>query len=259
MDLTLQERRSAILELLHHSGKVRVAELAARFGVSEVSIRSDLADLEGQGALSRVHGGAVSSYTSYYNMSLAQRSGSNREEKRQIAETIAAMIHDNCSVIMNAGTTTLAVMEQLVDKKGVTIITNSIVLALEAAKHANLRVVLLGGSVNAEYQYVYGDTASEQLRAYYADYLVLSADGIDAENGVSTYYDEEAALCSQMLSQARTVIAALDFTKIGRVALRTIAPIDRVEYLVTNARAPHELVAELKERGVQVILSGNGK
>ena len=149
MELTLRERRSAILELLHHSGRVRVAELAARFGVSEVSIRSDLAELEEQGALSRVHGGAVSSYTSYYNMSLAQRSGSNREEKRQIAATVADMIRDNCSVMMNAGTTTLAVMEQLADNKGVTIITNSIVLALEAAKHPNLRVVLLGGNVNA--------------------------------------------------------------------------------------------------------------
>lgn len=88
---------------------------------------------------------------------------------------------------------------------------------------------------------------------------MLSADGIDAENGVSTYYDEEAPLCSQMLTQARTVIAALDFTKIGRVALRAIAPIDRVEYLVTNACAPRDPIAELKERGVRVLLSEDGK
>ena len=91
------------------------------------------------------------------------------------------------------------------------------------------------------------------------NYWTNSGFEVDAENGVSTYYDEEAPLCSQMLTQARTVIAALDFTKIGRVALRAIASIDRVEYLVTNACAPRDPIAELKERGVRVLLSEDGK
>ncbi|MDD2362010.1 MAG: DeoR/GlpR family DNA-binding transcription regulator [Oscillospiraceae bacterium] len=255
IDITLQERRSRILEMLHNSGKVRVNELSALFKVSEVSIRNDLTELENQGLLSRVHGGAVSSYNSYYNMSLAQRSNTNRKEKEEIAVKISDMIHDNQSVMMNAGTTTLAVMNKLTRKSGITIITNSIVLALEGAKHKNLNIILLGGDVDYEYQFVYGTIALKQLNEFYVDNLILSADGIDAENGISTYYYQEAEICRQMIKQSKTVIAALDYTKIGRMTLRSIADAGSVNYVVTNANASEQVLNELKDKGINIVIA----
>lgn len=249
-NLSLTERRQHILDMLHESGRVQVTELSEIFGVSEVSIRNDLAELESKGLLSRVHGGAVSNYDPYYNMSLAQRSNTNRTEKEEIAEKVAEKIADNSTVMMNAGTTTLAVMRHLKDKQNVKIVTNSIVLALEGAKYPNLKISLLGGDVNAEYQFVYGTRTLSQLDEYSVDVLVLSADGADAEGGITTYYDNEADICKKMLSRAKKVIVALDYTKIGKVTYRKIADIDKIDIIITNEGAHG--IKSIKERNVDI-------
>ena len=134
--LSLQERHQKILDMLNNQGEVRVNELSRIFEGSEVCIRNDLSELEGKGMLSRVHGGAVSTYEPYYNMSLRQRSNTNKEEKDKIAAKIADMIQDNQAVMMNAGTTPLAVMRKLTNKNNITIITNSIWLL----KVQNIRI-----------------------------------------------------------------------------------------------------------------------
>ncbi len=253
---TLQERQARILELLSNTGEVRVNELSRLFEVSEVCIRNDLSELESKGMLSRVHGGAISTYEPYYNMSLAQRSNTNKEEKDAIALTIADMIHDNQAVMMNAGTTPLAVMRRLTGKKNITIITNSIVLALEGAKYKCFKIILLGGDVDAEYQYVHGTLTLSQLDRYYADKFILSADGIDAESGISTYYDQEADVCRKMMQHAKTTVAALDHSKIGRVALCNIASAGEVDCVVTNPGASGKRLDALRSCGVKILLSG---
>lgn len=205
--------------------------------------------------LSRVHGGAISTYEPYYNMSLAQRSNTNKEEKDQIAAKIADMIHDNQSIMMNAGTTTLAVMRRLVNKNNITIITNSIVLALEGAKYNKFKIILLGGDVAYEYQYVYGTLTISELDKYYADKFILSADGIDANGGISTYYDQEADVCRKMIEHSKTTIAALDHTKIGRTTLRNIAAVNEINCLVTNSNASKSALKELKACDIKVVLA----
>ena len=254
-ELTLQERRDRILDILHTEGKVRVAALSALFNVSEVSIRNDLAELEGKGLLSRVHGGAVSSYSSYYHMSLAQRSNTNKKDKDAIADVVANMVGDHQTVMMNAGTTTLAVMRKLAEKQDITIVTNSVVLALEGAKYSNLRIVLLGGHVDYEYQFVYGTLTLKQLKEFYADCFILSVDGVDVNGGISTYYDHEADICRQMIAQCKTVIAAADHTKIGRITFRKIADIDSVDCVVTNNLADKEIAGALEKKGLKIVFS----
>lgn len=251
-ELTATERRRRILELLQLNGRVKVNELSAMFGVSEVSIRTDLSEMEEKGLLSRVHGGAVNSYDSYYNMSFAQRSNTNKAEKEKIAVRIAQMIHDNQSVMMNAGTTTLAVMQQLKNKQNITIVTNSIVLALEGAKYSNFHVVLLGGSVNYDYQFVYGTATVEQLRDYCADVLILSADGADPSGGISTYYEQEVSICREMMCRSKKVIAALDHTKIGHTAFKKIADISSVDCMVTD-KIKKEICEEFLQMGIEVV------
>ena len=258
-DLSLTDRRARILELLRTNGKVKVSELSARFDVSEVCIRNDLTELENEGQLARVHGGAVSSYSSYYHMSLAQRLNTNRGGKESIANTIADMVRDHQTVIMNAGTTTLEVMRKLAKKKEITIVTNSVVLALEGAKHKNLHIILLGGEVDYEYQYVYGTITMKQLRDFYADWLILSVDGIDAKFGLSTYYDKEADISRQMIDQAKQTVAAADHTKIGRVTFCNIAKANAVDCVVTTPEADQDVIRELENEGIQIIYSGRSE
>ena len=249
------ERRQKIVELVNSRGRIKVGELARIFDISEVSVRTDLADLEAKGLLSRIHGGAVSSYKTYYNMDMQQRLLANRESKERIAIQVASMIKENDTIMLNAGTTTLAIFRQIPSNLVLSIVTNSIAIALEAAANPNFNVVLLGGSVNAKYQFVYGDTANTQLRRYHADKLILSVDGVSVDAGFTTYYDREAELDRLMFAASATRIVAADSSKLGRTAFAHISPVSSADYLVTNMDSSTEdEAAELKDAVSNLIL-----
>lgn len=229
------ERKQKILEILNRDGRVRVNELSALFEISEVTIRIDLADLEAKGLLSRVHGGAVSSYKSYYNMNMQQRLSANQEQKQSIAKHIVEMIEEYDTIMLNSGTTTLTVFRMFPVNMNLSIVTNSVAIALEAGNNPNFNVVLLGGSVNSRHQFIYGDDALAQLEKYHADKLILSVDGITADNGLTTFYNQEVELDRIMLSHSATRIVAADSTKLGRTAFARISDTGEADYIITNA------------------------
>ena len=146
--LTTDERRDDILSLIRTKGKVRVAELSKRYGISEVSIRRDLEQLELSGHLSRVHGGAVGINKLYVNMDLAERHKTNSVSKKRLAKALAALIEDNDTIMMNSGTTLSYVLHAIQGKKNVTIVTNSIQNAMEASLFPSFNVILLGGEMD---------------------------------------------------------------------------------------------------------------
>lgn len=228
------ERRQKILEILHRTGRVRVNELSSLFDISEVSIRMDLADLEAKGLLSRVHGGAVSSYKTYYNMDMQQRLTANQEQKSAIAAHIVGMIEENDTIMMNAGTTNLIIFRKIPASMNLSIVTNSVAIALEAGSNPNFNVVLLGGAVNSRHQFIYGEDAIAQLGKYHADKLILSVDGITAANGLTTFYNHEVELARVMLGHAATRIIAADSMKLGRTAFAKIADLQDADYIITN-------------------------
>lgn len=251
--ITVAERRNQIIELLNENGRVNVNDLSKSFGVSSVVVRADLAELEKAGMLSRVHGGAVTNYKSYYDMSLIQRLNTNSKEKMYIAEKVDRLIKDNDTLMMNAGTTPLFVMRQIKDKK-VTIVTNSIALALEGAKNKNFRIILLGGDVDSDYQFTYGVNVIKSLEQYNADLLILSVDGVDENKGISTFYYQEAEICRKMIKNSNRTIVVADHSKIGRNAFTGIDGISRVDTIVTSYNADSEYVAGLRQKGIDVIM-----
>jgi DeoR/GlpR family transcriptional regulator of sugar metabolism len=220
--MNIGERKEKILELLNKHGEVKVSDLSRDFGISSITIRSDLADLEDKGILFRTHGGAVNSYKSYCDMDLQQRLGTNYKAKQLIAKHAINTLKDHDTVMFNSGTTTLSVFRAIPPHLHLNIVTNSITIALEASGNPNYNVVLLGGLVNAKYQFVYGDDAINQLKNYHADKLFLSVDGISAHSGLTTYYDREAEVARLMLAQSNTKIIVADSSKIGRTAFVNI-------------------------------------
>lgn len=245
------ERKQKILEILNRDGKVRVNELSALFQISDVTIRMDLADLEAKGLLSRVHGGAVSSYKTYYNMNMQQRLSANQDQKEAIARHIVEMIDENDTIMLNAGTTTLTVFRMIPPKINLSIVTNSVAIALEAGANPNFNVVLLGGVINAKHQFVYGDDAIAQLEKYHADKLILSVDGITPANGLTTFYNQEVELDRVMLTRSATKIIAADATKLGRTAFARIADISAADYIVTNSESTTPEETEVLRQSVQ--------
>ncbi len=252
MQLTLTERRNKIIELINEKGRVSVNELSKLFNISVVVIRADLSELEKQGLLARVHGGAITSYKSYYNMNLMQRLNTNTIEKSAIAKRISESVKDSDTLIMNAGTTPIYVMRAICDKK-VTIVTNSIALALEGAPNPNFKIILLGGDVDSNYQFTYGGSALNELDRYTADMFILSVDGIDLNNGISTFYHHEAEICRSMMNRCRRTVVVGDHSKIGRIAFAKISDINRVDAIVTDCFTDKSAFQKLRKKGIDVI------
>ena len=186
-----ERRRERIMELVHETGKVRVGELSELFGVSEVSVRKDLEMLEAEGHLQRVHGGAVALNKLYVNMDLGERYRTNAAAKKAIAEFAADFIEDNDTIFMNGGTTLTYVLRAIRGKKNVSVVTNSMQNASEAASHASFNVILLGGVVDSKYQFTHGSDAENQLKNYHATKCILSVDGISSDAGLTLYYSNE--------------------------------------------------------------------
>jgi len=251
--MNTEQRKKKISELLKENDSVRVSELSRILEVSEVTVRSYLEDMEKKGLLSRVHGGAVSSYKPYYSMNLNQRLEANQTEKVEIAEKISSLIRDNDTVMLNAGTTTLLAFRKFPAEYTLNIVTNSISIALEASSNPNYNVILLGGSVNTKYQFTYGNDTVSQVKKYHADKLILSVDGIDVTRGFTTYYNKEAPVDIAMIEQSACCIVAADKTKFRRSAFAKISDLKIADYLVTNIDIGNDYTAEIKELGIEVL------
>lgn len=253
-EMNIEKRRNKIMELLTQKGKVKVVELSKLFGISEVTIRNDLSELEEAGLLERIHGGAVSTHKAYYNMSFHDRMRTNEAEKREIAAACASMISDGDTIMINSGTTTLFAIQELRSVKNLTIVTNSLSIAQEVINFNKANVILLGGNFNVQYQFTYGDDTLNQLKKYKADKLILSADGVSAEEGVTTYHYLESEVNRQMISRVNQTIVVADYTKIGRASFAHIDLIENIDFVITNKKASCDEIELIREKGVEVKL-----
>ncbi len=251
--MSIDDRKAKIIELLRENGIVKVSALSEYLNISEVTIRSYLTDMEKMGLLTRVHGGAISSYKPYCSMNFNQRLETNQSEKEQIASKLSEMIEPNDTIMLNAGTTTLLAFRYLPADYNLNIVTNSISIALEASANPNYNVKLMGGEVNAKYQFTYGADAVEQLKTYHANKLILSVDGIDIENGFSTYYSEEISIDKTMIEQSDVCIVAADKSKFRRNAFAKISDLDCADFVVTTCKLNKDELALLKEKEISVI------
>ncbi len=244
------ERRAAILDLLAERGAVRAAELARAFGVSEVTVRKDLAALEAEGLLRRVHGGAVSRPRALFNPSLEEKRHHRRAEKRAIAEEALARIDENDALLLDAGTTTLA-LAQLLKKRfsRLFIVTNSVPIALELAG-TPFELVLTGGTVRHHSGALIGPVAVAALDGFHVDKAFLGATGVSLEKGYTTPNPLEAETKRAMLRAAETRIVLADSSKLGHATLARFARLEEVNELITDAGAPAGFVRRFREQGL---------
>lgn len=252
-EIGIDDRRSSILEMLKENGKVKVNDLSRRFNISEVTIRNDLSELEQEGMLTRVHGGAVGTRKAYCNMSLNDRMSVNREEKQQIAKAVKNIIEDGDTLMLDSGTTTYFVARELTDIKNLTIVTNSLQVAEELSYQNNINVILLGGSLDPRYQFTYGDDAQNQLKKYRADKMIIAVDGVSVQSGLTTYHYLEAEISRQMITRANQTIVVADHTKIAREGFAHIDSITSIDTLVTNKKADKEELTAISELGIEVV------
>ena len=221
-------RRDAILDLLRSEGRVYVSKLSKLFNTTEVTIRNDLSAMEEAGRLMRVQGGAVL-YPDQETTVI-----SNATQKQSIADAVAEMINDGDTLFINCGTTTLCVAQALKNRRNLNIVTNSIPVATALADVPTMRVLLLGGELNAQYGFTYGANAQEQLSQYQATWSILAVDGISDACGITTYHAEEAILDRMMMDCAAHTLIVADGSKLGRAGFSRICECNEQLTLVTD-------------------------
>lgn len=256
-----EERQRQIVSLTAIEGRVSVAELADRFGVTAETIRRDLSALHSEGLLQRVHGGAVANQsfrTEEYPVDARSRAASGA--KSAIAQAALAYIpsHTGSEVFLDSGTTTAdfaALLGGHEPAHRCSIITNSLPIALDLSAAGLPDVQLLGGSVRAISQAVVGTTALRTLALIRAEVAFIGTNALSVEHGLSTADAQEAAVKSAMVTNARKVVVLCDSTKLGNDYLVSFAPLGTVDVLVTDADAPKAFVHELEQQGVEVVLA----
>lgn len=252
-DRSVNERRSHIIDLLNREGKVRVADLSKTFGISEVTIRNDLNELERQDLLERIHGGAVRTNKSYYRMTISERMTTHERQKRAIADHVATMINEGDTIFLNSGTTAIYISRAIRHIKNILVITNSPLAAQELSYSGECEVVLVGGSYNGPLAFTYGEDAVHQIEKYRANRFFVSCDGISAEAGIMTYNTHEVDINHQFIAHSAMVVAVADLSKIGRMSRIRVDAVECLDAIITNEGADREALEAIGERDVEII------
>lgn len=257
----LNPRHERILEILQRDRVVEVARLADTLGVSAVTIRSDLDALERRMLLRRIRGGATSVQPARFVRPLELPSQSFGKEKERIGAMAARMVRDGETIILDAGTTTLAMALSLpADLRDVVVITSSLDIAISLETHSGVTVMVTGGTVkktgrNPRSRSLIPPFAGLLLAQINADCAYLCCAGIDATRGFTNAHFEEVEMKRAMLSAARRVVMLGDHGKIGHVAGARIAGVGEVSSLVTDSGAEPADVSSLEATGLDVILA----
>ena len=255
----LSERQERILAWLERTGAVGVGELAQALGVSEVTVRKDLQELEERSFLTRTHGGAVRSHRSKFNLSLGDKLARQPGAKDAIARAAVALVHDGDTVLLDAGSTTLALARLLPGRfRGLTVITNSLPIVAELTRGEGIEVISVGGVVRAHSLAQIGPLAALALSRLTADRAFLGATGATLERGLSTPNLVEAETKRAMLEAAPSRYALLDGSKLGRGSLAAFARWEELSGVITDRDAPEAFLDGLRERGLDVTVAAEG-
>ena len=239
--------------MLDTSNVVRVSELSGRFRVSEETVRRDLERLEQDGVVRRIYGGAVRVSGRAMELSFQKRQTRNLEQKRRIAAVARDMIAEGESVVLDASTTVLELARSLPFMR-LTVLTNGVSAVIELASKG-ITVMSTGGTLRQSNLSFTGSVAERSLDGYYVDTAFLSCRGLTLEEGATDSSDVEVELKRRMLRSAKRSVLLVDSSKFGQIGFCTICRVNQIQTIVTDAKAPPEIVSGLQSAGVEVLIA----
>jgi DeoR/GlpR family transcriptional regulator of sugar metabolism len=252
-------RRLQILSELAQVQEVRVPSLSERFGVSEVIIRRDLEYLEHSGRVRRIHGGAVAVPHAFTGQANTGRRPDHVLEKECIGRAAAQFVCPGDRIILDSGTTVLqlarALPSRLSSHDGLTVVTNSLHIVRELGTCHAVDLLLLGGLYLPQFDIVVGPKTVQSLRELRVKHTFVGATGLTLERGISTSNVLEAETDRAAIEAAEEVTLLADSSKIGRDSLTSIVPLTGIHRFVTDANAPSDFLAAVRQLGIEVILA----
>ncbi|MCL6576142.1 DeoR/GlpR family DNA-binding transcription regulator [Kyrpidia sp.] len=246
-----EERQKKIMEYLQHHGTLRVTDLVERLGVSRETVRRDLQELEHQGVLRKVHGGAILTRTGV-EPTFAVRRTTNIKEKEAIGRAAAGLVEDGDTIFLDLGTTALEVARHLRGRGRITVVTNSVQAALELIDDEAINVYLTGGMLRSGDLSLSGRFARHMLAQFYVDKAFIGVAGISLAGDLTDFHVEEAEVRNMMIERAKEVIVVADHSKFGVTAFTRVSALTAVHRIVTDAGTDPEQIFMIRSLGVEV-------
>jgi len=246
-----------MLSMVREREFMRVADLSRFFGISEVTVRSDLDRLAGDGMLQRVHGGAIVTASSpQTEQTFEQAEGASALEKEAIGRDAAGLISSGETLLLDVGTTTAAVAKALVarsDLNDVVVFTNGLPIAMALESMIpRFTVVVTGGTLRPRQHSLVDPLASAIIGEIHVSTVILGCNGLHPEEGVTNINLPEAAVKRSMVNAAQRCIVVADGTKLGKISVAKVIDISDVDLIITGSSAPVEMLAHLRELGPEV-------
>lgn len=246
------ERQQTILDAARSRGRVEVTALAEQLNVTAETIRRDLTALERRGLLKRMHGGAIPADAVALEPALEERIGHRAAEKQRIALRAIEEFPDGGSVLLDAGTTTLAIAHALPDDLSLTVVANSPMICAILASKPGITLLQLGGRVRELTGAAVGRWTTDALAELTIDVGFIGANGFDAARGLTTPDESEAATKRAMVEACRSTVLVADSSKAAHAHLHRFAAIDEVDLIITDAGIDESVAESLRAAGPKV-------
>ena len=250
--MTANPRQLTLLSLVQAQGSLSVEQLAERLQVTLQTVRRDVQKLADEGLLARFHGGVRVPNSTVENIDHLQRETLHAAGKRRIARAIAMAIPNDCSLILNIGTTTEAVARALGEHSGLRVITNNLNIARILSVNPKTEVIVTGGVVRGRDQGIVGEAAVDFIRQFKVDLAVIGISGIEADGTLRDYDYREVKVAQTILHHAREVWVAADASKFNRPAMVEVGHLSQIDRLFTDAAPPAAFGPLLADANVQL-------
>lgn len=247
------ERQQKILEIIQQKGSVKVEEIVEEYKISKMTAWRDLKELEDQGLIVKVYGGAVAKDSNNGEIHIDERAQKNRKIKQKLAAfAVENYIKDDQVLFLDGGSTVSEVV-QLITQTGITIITNGLrTLNLAAKIDRRIRIVGTGGEVRVKSLTMVGDYAKPVIEIYKAHIFLTSATGLSLDNGITDPDYLEANIKKDMKKRAKLIICLVDSSKFGKNAGAKSLNIGDIDIIVTDSNAPKDMIEKIEKKGVIV-------
>lgn len=252
--MALSFRQTEILDIARAEGRVVVEDLAQRFDVTLQTIRRDLGELADLGHLDRVHGGAMPR-VGVTNLGYDERRRLNDRAKAAIARACARAIPDNCSVILNLGTTTEAVAREMMQHRNITVVTNNMNVANILIGNPGCEIMVAGGAFRRSDGGLVGELAAQFIEHFKVDFAVIGCSALDGDGDILDYDLAEVRVAKAIIGRSRQTFLVADSSKFQRSAPVRLASLADVSKVFTDAALPPDLAARCREwqTGVEVV------
>ena len=252
--MALSFRQTEILALARSEGRVVVEALAERFGVTLQTIRRDLTELAEAGHLDRVHGGAVLR-SGVSNIGYEERRALHDAAKAAIGRACAQAIPDNCSMIVNLGTTTEAVARELMHHRQITVVTNNMNVANILVGNPSCEVMVAGGALRRSDGGLVGDLTSQFMEQFKVDFGIIGISALDPDGDLLDYDLNEVRVSKAIIRQSRKVYLVTDASKLMRSAPVRLCSLSEIDAIFTDAPPPEALMKRCADWGTEVYIT----